>query len=295
MIALLSLSPLWITFGPVLIINVIFFSSLMYFALTGKGEVHKAHEAARRGESKFLNVFFKEWWIWATDPIALFLAKVGMGPNLITFFGFLLACVAALLFALGHFGYAGWTMVFGATFDAFDGRVARLTGKESRSGAFFDSVMDRFGEGICFVGLAWYFHNSWILPFVIAGLIGSMLVSYTRARSQAVGIDCKVGSMQRPERIVYMGVSGIFQPVATLLLLPLWSSPPPLLVMGAILLIAIWANATAVYRMIWVMNALDTVDKRGEESIPQILTKLSTPEGRQTFWEEQRKKMRSGD
>lgn len=282
---MIALSPIWITFGPVIVINVLFLCSLVYFSITRKTEQREFHEAAHRTRSKFLNYFFKEWWIWSTDPIARFLAKVGMSPNLITFSGFVMSVIAAFLFAAGQFGYAGWIMVAGATFDTFDGRVARLTGKVSRSGAFFDSVMDRFGEGVCFVGLGWYFHESAILPFVVAALIGSMLVSYTRACGQAVGIDCKVGSMQRPERIVYMGVSGILQPVVTLLLLPVWKTPPPILVMGALLLIAVWANATAIYRMIYIMNALDTIDrKKDEPSIPQILTKLSTHEGREEFF-----------
>ncbi|MBI4126454.1 MAG: CDP-alcohol phosphatidyltransferase family protein [Deltaproteobacteria bacterium] len=282
---MLALHPFWIAFGPVLVINFLFLSSIIYFSLTGKAEKREVHEAARRTRSKFLNYFFKEWWIWATDPIARFLAKAGVGPNLITFAGFVMSVIAAFLFAAGQFGYAGWTMVLGATFDTFDGRVARLTGKVSRSGAFFDSVMDRFGEGVCFIGLGWYFHASFILPFVIAALIGSMMVSYTRACGQVAGIDCKVGSMQRPERIVYMGVSGILQPVVTLLLLPLWKTPSPILVMGALLLIAVWANATAIYRMIYIMNAIDTTDrKKDEPSIPQILTRLSTHEGREEFF-----------
>lgn len=289
-IALLALHPLWITFGPVLVINALFACSLTYFALTGKGERHKAHEAARRNTSRFLNLFFKEWWIWATDPVALFLAKLHIGPNLVTFTGFLVSCGAALLFSLGHFGYAGWTMVLGATFDTFDGRVARLTGQVSRSGAFFDSVMDRFGEAVCFLGLAYHYRTSWTLLAIVAGLIGSMLVSYTRARGQAVGIDCTKGSMQRAERIVYLGVGSIFQPVVSLLLLPFSPAPPAVTVIGAIIIIAVMTNATAIYRMIYIMNALDSADRRGPETIPQIITKLSTPEGRVAFWEERRQR-----
>jgi len=204
-----------------------------------------------------------------------------MTPNILTFIGFSLSIVAAFFYAKGLFGYAGWIMLFGATFDLFDGYVARLTGKDSSSGAFFDSVMDRFSEGIVFLGLCFYFRESWILLFLILGLIGSMGVSYTRARGESVGVDVKRGSMQRPERIVYLGCASIFEPMTTYGLNFIWPNPPPLLVIGAILLIGVMTNITSVYRMIYVMNELDNREKAGIETVPKILSKLATPEGRE--------------
>src|SRR3989338_1587937 len=286
---MILLSPLWISFGPILLINAFVLTSVAYFALTGKGDRHKAHDAAHRHTSKFLNRFFKELWVWWTDPVALAMAKARMTPNIITMIGFLFSPLTAILFALGHFGYAGWMMVVGATFDLFDGRVARVTGKETKSGEFFDSVMDRISEGICFIGLAYYFRESWIFFFVLAGLLGSMLVSYTRAKGDSVGVPCKSGSMQRPERIVYIGVSSILQPAATLLLLPFFATPPPFLVMAAIVFVGMMTNATTVYRMIYIMNVLDSKMHLENESIPQIMSKFTTHEGRTQLWEQTRK------
>jgi len=281
-------SDIWITVGPIIVINVLLLVSLFSFLLTRQSKKRDIHEAARRSRSKYLSVYLKEWWVYTIDPLAKFFVKIKMGPNAISMVGFLLAVTAGFLFAKGLFGYAGWAMIFGATFDIFDGRVARLSGRESRSGAYFDSVLDRFSEGVCFLGLAYYFRSSWVLFFVVAGLIGSMMVSYTKARAESVGVECNVGAMQRPERIVYLGVASIFTPIANLMLLAWWSNPIPVLVIGATVIIAIATNATAIHRMIHAMNALDTDDEREKESIPQMITRLSTPEGREAFWDRKR-------
>ena len=263
----LAINPLWISFGPVVVINAILLCSIVYYKLSGASEKYGSAEAARRSKSIFLSYFFKEWWLWLNEPIAQFFIRIGLTPNIISSIGFFLACVAAWLFAIGLFGYAGWVMVFGATFDFFDGRVARLTNQMTRSGAFYDSTIDRFGEAVCFLGVAYFFRDSWAFIFVIAALIGSMMVSYTRARGQAIGVDCNKGSMQRPERVVYLGVSSILQPVATLLIMPFFNTELAFLVIAALLLMAVMTNATAIFRMIDIMKTLDAEDiAKGENS-----------------------------
>ncbi len=286
--AILGMSKIWITVGPIIVINVLLFVSLAIYALTGHAARRDIHEAAHRSSSRWLSVYLREWWVWTTDPVARMFVRMHMGPNIISMLGFLLAVVAGVLFAKGSFGYAGWAMIFGATFDIFDGRVARLSNKVTRSGGYFDAIMDRFGEGVCFLGLGIYFHAHWLLPFIIAGLVGSMMVSYTKAKAESVGIACKVGSMQRPERIVYMGVSSVFTPLLAVVLAPWWPSSPPILVYGALVVVAVATNGTAIYRMIHTMNALDTADRRETESIPQLITRLSTVEGRTALWEKTR-------
>lgn len=251
-----NIDPVWLSLGPVLVANIILTTSLLYFLATRKGRpVPK--EVQTRYNSKFLSGTLKHWWYWNNEPIARFLVKCRATPNVLTFIGFCMSIVAALFFAKGLYGFAGWTMLFGGTFDLFDGYVARLTGKSSQSGAFFDSVMDRFSEGIVFLGLAFCFKDSWVLGFIIAGLIGSMLVSYTKARGEGVGVAVKKGSMQRPERIVYLGCASIFEPITSYGLSFIINSPPPYLVIAAIVLIGVMTNATAIYRMIFVMNQLD--------------------------------------
>lgn len=280
--ALLGLPPkIWITVGPIIFFNIILIISLIAYSLTKRTKTRDIPESASRHTSKFLSAHLKEWWVFITDPIAHLFVRLKIRPSVLTFIGFLFSVTAGILFAKGLFGYAGWVMIFGATFDIFDGRVARLTGQETRSGAFYDSVMDRFGEGVCFLGLAFYFRSSWILFFVIAGLIGSMLVSYTKARGLCFDVNCKGGIMQRPERIVYLGVASVLEPISYTILLHWFALPPPILVIGAVLIIAVMTNFTAAHRMIFIMNALDTKDKSRRQTIPQLITKLSTPKGRE--------------
>ncbi|MDO8493840.1 MAG: CDP-alcohol phosphatidyltransferase family protein [Deltaproteobacteria bacterium] len=247
----------WITLAPVVVINTILAISLLYFLATRKGRP-LPEVLQTRNTSRLLNLTLKHWWYWNVMPLAKLCLRLGLTPNVLTFFGFLTSILAAWLFAKGLFGFAGWVMLFSSTFDLIDGYVARLTGKASKSGAFFDSIMDRFSEGAIFLGLAFYFRDSWILAFVIAGLIGSMTVSYARARGEAVGVLCTKGSMQRPERVVYIGCSSIFEPM-TSYLLQLWTGlvHPPYLVIGAVLLIGVMTIATSVYRMNYVMSELD--------------------------------------
>lgn len=274
-----SIDPVWISLGPIVFINVILTTSLLYFLAT-RHRYPVPQEVETRHNSRFLSGILKHWWYWNNAPIAKFFVKMRMTPNILTFIGFCMSVAAAFFYAKGLFGYAGWIMLFGATFDLFDGQVARLTGNTSRSGAFFDSVMDRFGEGVVFMGLAFCFRDSWILFFVLLGMIGSTGVSYTRARGESVGVVCKKGSMQRPERIVYLGCASIFQPMTDYLLNFIWPLPPPVLILGALILIGIMSNITSVYRMIFIMNEIDSKDKKNVETLPQRLSKLTTIQGR---------------
>jgi phosphatidylglycerophosphate synthase len=285
---ILAVSPIWITLGPILVINSVLFASYLIYMLWVRRRLSHEFESARRHTSFILSLPTKEWWLWTTDPIVRLFARLRVGPNGITLIGFLLSVVAAAFFAKGFFGAAGWMMIASGTFDIFDGRVARLTGQTSRSGAFFDAVMDRFGEGACFLGLAFFFRDSAMLPIAIAALIGGTLVSYTKARGESVGIECKIGAMQRPERIVCLGVAAVLTPIMDVILTRWWAHPWPILVIVALVFIAIMTNVTAVQRMIYIMNALDTADKREKESIPQLLTRLSTPDGREQMWERAR-------
>lgn len=277
---------MWVTLAPVLFINVTLFTLLMIFTFTRK-RPEVPDEVKSRHNSKFLSGFLKEWWYWVNDPIAKFFVKIRLSPNMITFIGFVVSVISAFFYGVGLFGYAGWIMIFGATFDMFDGKVARLTNTSSRSGAYFDSVMDRYGEGVVLLGLAYYYRSSWMLLVVIIALIGSTLVSYTRARGEGVGVVCKKGAMQRPERIAYLGVASIFQPMMDSLVSGFWNNPPAVLVIGALLIIALMTLVTSVQRMIYIMNELDNMDRDEKElSLPQILTSMSTKKGREKFWEQ---------
>ncbi len=267
---------IWITLLPILVINGLFAVTLFYFAATRQHHP-VPDEVTTRHNSKLLSGFFKEYWYWLTTPVAKLLIAMRFSPNIITFAGTMMNILPAYLFATGRIGWAGWAMVWAATFDIMDGKIARITGQSSKSGAVYDSVMDRFGEGIVMMGLAIYFRESWVLYFVLAGIIGAMTVSYARAKAESMGVACKEGTMQRPERIVYLGVSSLLQPVVDFIMIKMGITPWPVLTICAVCLVGVLTNVTAVYRMLYVMNVLDKQDQKpGEEdSFSQTIMKFA--------------------
>jgi CDP-diacylglycerol--glycerol-3-phosphate 3-phosphatidyltransferase len=156
------------------------------------------------------------------DPFVRLLIKLGFTPNTVSVIGFILNIGVAAIFVLGaektnrgdlsYVGWAGALILFAGLFDMLDGQVARLGKMGSSFGALLDSVLDRYSELFMFLGICYYLisHHYFISSlFAFIGLIGSMMVSYTRARAEGLGIDCKGGLMQRPERIVLIGTSAL--------------------------------------------------------------------------------------
>jgi phosphatidylglycerophosphate synthase len=144
-------------------------------------------------------------------PLSSMAQKVRISPNQITLAGFVLTIIAAFTLAFSLFWGGLLTLVAGL-FDMLDGVVARTQNKSTEFGAFFDSVMDRYSDGALFLGLGWYFlrAGSYMGLFLsLATMIGALLVSYTRARAEGLGKDCKVGIMERPERIILMAFGAI--------------------------------------------------------------------------------------
>jgi len=254
--ALKNWDPFWISLGPVIAINGFFFIMLIIFAVTHWKLPHD-EELATRHRSRLLNLWFREYWIWSTNPILKLLIRLGISPNGLTTVGFLFSCLAGVALAQGLVGVAGWMIIASGTCDIFDGRIARLSGKMSVSGGFYDSVMDRLGEAVVFLGAAIYFRESWVLYFVIAGLIGSFMVSYTRARGLSEGIKCDSGTMQRPERIVYLGVGSVFSPLVKLAISGGNINAPEYITIAALVLIGVMTNLTALHRIMYIFKKLN--------------------------------------
>ena len=160
--------------------------------------------------SAMLSENIREYWISTIQPLYEFFGNFAIHPNFLTIVGLVLSVLAGLFFSKGWFFLAGWTMLIAGTFDILDGQYARATGQVTRYGAYFDSVMDRYAEIFIFVGLAVYYRSSYVLIVVLMALMGSIMVSYTRARAEGLGVQCKVGVLQRPERIVIIAFGAIF-------------------------------------------------------------------------------------
>ena len=158
----------------------------------------------------------RKWLGYITQPVAKVIAALGITANMLTITGLLVAIGAGVCIALGRLKLAGALILIGGSFDLMDGAVARVSKITNPFGALLDSVVDRYSEGAIFLGLAIYFSigrgPKWItgLSLTCLGLISAFLVSYVRARAEGLRVECKVGLMQRPERIILLSLGVIF-------------------------------------------------------------------------------------
>jgi CDP-diacylglycerol--glycerol-3-phosphate 3-phosphatidyltransferase len=193
-------------------------------------------------------------------PVADLLVRHRVSPNLITTVGTICTMLAGGIFASGHIRTAGWFMGLTALFDVLDGTVARRTGRSTTFGAFYDSTLDRVADGFVLGGIALFYgmnavhHSSTMLAITIAGLIGTFLTSYTRARAESLGLDAKVGIMQRPERVALLSAPQAFFGLA----LDGW-------VLACIVtLLSVTAWITAIQRILFVYNVTRAAEAPAE-------------------------------
>ena len=193
--------------------------------------------------------WFKNGFVRLLNPVVDTLVRNRVHPNIISSFGFLVTLAGAILIFQRSIIAGVVVFPLGGMMDILDGRVARETGLASKFGSFYDSTLDRVSEIVVYFSLYAYFRPLpsfwWVGYVVILAMVGSLMVSYTRAKAEALGVECKVGTMQRPERIVMLGVGGLLIPVFDLIA-PEWRYAPLLL---ALALIAVLANITALERI----------------------------------------------
>jgi len=171
------------------------------------------------------------------DRIVRWLALSRIHPNALTFFGLVINAGAAVLFAAGKFRWGAAVVIGAGLFDMVDGRVARATDRVTRFGGFFDSVLDRYSDLALYVGLLVYYASINRFFYIVLTAIvmtGSVMVSYVRARAENSIPRCKVGFLERPERIVLIIIGALFDRMAAVL----W-------------VIAVLSNLTVIHRMIY--------------------------------------------
>jgi CDP-diacylglycerol--glycerol-3-phosphate 3-phosphatidyltransferase len=148
-----------------------------------------------------------------TTPAARVLSKTGVTPNTLTVMGFLVSVAAGVLIATEYFLAGGLVVLFAGAFDLLDGPVARITGRTTKFGGFLDSALDRLSEAAVLAGiLAYYAFNdgTWESLLAFGCFVGSVMVSYLRARAEGLGIKCEVGIFTRAERVVLMSAGLMF-------------------------------------------------------------------------------------
>ncbi|HEU0052463.1 MAG TPA: CDP-alcohol phosphatidyltransferase family protein [Longimicrobium sp.] len=202
------------------------------------------------------------------------LVRRRVNPNLITTLGVFVNLAAGLAYFLDSLQLGGALILLGGVMDIVDGHVARATGRTTRFGSFYDSTTDRLAEVFVFLGvMSLYLGDSpnigepWMVYVVVAALAGSLMVSYTRAKAEALGIDCKVGLMQRAERIILLGGST--------LIFGSWRHG--MVLSWVMVAMAALTNLTALYRIYWVWSYLRRQPEAGNPSAPAQAARVPEP------------------
>ena len=197
----------------------------------------------------FLPEKLKNGFMNLLTPVVEIFSKLKIHPNTFTVWGLIITSFSSYFFIVGDITIGGTLVLIGGICDVIDGKLARKSNKVSRFGALFDSSVDRYSEVIMFFGVATYFvRMEYYLSSVavFAALGGSIMVSYIRARAEGLGFECKVGLMQRPERVVFIGAGALFGTSFNTVILRI-----------AIGIVAILANITAIHRLIHIYRADD--------------------------------------
>ena len=217
-------------------------------------------------------------------PILWVIDKLNISPNMLTVIGLLLNIAAAIVlitggehpnrYELSYVGWGGTFVLFGGLFDMLDGYVAKTKGKMSTFGALFDSVLDRHSELIMFLGIMYflvahhYFYSSVAAFFALSG---SVMVSYTRARAEGLGISCSVGFMQRPIRIILIGFAALFTGIFNSIIGPVnyfqlgdynLKVETIIILIIPIIIVAVFSNYTAIYRLQYSYQVIKDSEKK---------------------------------
>jgi CDP-diacylglycerol--glycerol-3-phosphate 3-phosphatidyltransferase len=207
----------------------------------------REQDGAKSGQTVTLTDLARKWTVGILEPIASLIGRTGVSPNVVTLTGAVLNLGVAWVLSKGYMRIGGLLVPLVALFDALDGTLARLTAKRSRFGAFLDSTMDRFSEAILYLGLLIHFTRYGARQEIIliyATIVGSLMVSYARARAEGLGLDCKVGLLTRLERIIILTIALILDQMS----IALW-------------VLAILTNFTALQRMYHVWRATHGEDE----------------------------------
>ena len=200
-------------------------------------------EAAAGESGPMVTQLLQDWARSIARKVAQVFVRTPISPNMLTLFGFVLNAIVAGILASGHLITGGLVLIFAALFDMLDGALAKITNRITLFGGFLDSVVDRYSEAVVLLGLLLFYYwrpgnssvTEVILIYVI--LVGSVMISYARARAEALGIHNEVGLMARPERIVLLAIGLVFH--TWLLDLVLW-------------VLAIGTQITAIQRIVHV-------------------------------------------
>ena len=226
--------------------------SMLVYRWTSDGR--GSHDKTGRGGSFVLGYWVRNWFYWFVKPVIRVAVSAGFTPFVFNAMVVVFGIAGMLFFAEGRLPLGGWMILLSGFADVMDGEVARQRGLANRAGAFVDSTLDRFSEFAVFIGLAAFFGSGFRVLVVLVALGGSLLVSYTRARGESLGVLCKGGLMQRAERILLLGIGAIVDPSVSELL----GRDKGFTLIIILMAIALGTVGTAVYRTVWISRRLQS-------------------------------------
>ena len=218
--------------------------------------VPREYEKELRGRTALVGSHLRVAFFWVMNPLWRLLLATGISANTVTAIAALMGVGAAVAAALGRFGLAGWLFIFAGILDIMDGRLARARHEVSPAGAAIDSILDRYTDSFMLVGLGFYYRESWVVVPVFLALVGTSVVPYVRAKSEALGFPVRDGLMQRTERIAYLGTSVALSPIFEAIVFPHDRHPMHWLAVAGIVFLCVTSNATAVSRFISLVRAI---------------------------------------
>lgn len=229
-------------------------------------------ELHARGESLLLGHSVRQVYAWTLAPLVGALARARVEPNTLTVLCFCISTAAGIAIAVEAVTLGGVLGLLGSSLDYFDGRIARLTGRTTRSGGFLDSTLDRYAEVAFLAGASVLFRGApLILCACLVALGASGIVSYTRAKAESLGIELKSGMMQRPERVVLFCTGACFSGVLDGLL-PLALQGRHFIFGGALCVLAVLTAHTSIERTVRGFTALRRLEhERGQPSHPAVV------------------------
>ena len=227
-------------------------ASMAAYAMSG---ARRDSDAEGKGSQFLLGLgdFLVHWLMWLLGPAERASLRLGLTPDFFNFAGLALGALSGLLIAAGRLELGGWAIALGGVADIMDGRIARARGLVSPYGTFIDSTLDRFVEVFALLGFVYYLRALPAGPLLAsAATAGSLLVSYTRARGESLGVTCREGLMQRAERLVLLFLVCLLDgPLAAR-----FGWAPGTAALGVLGLIAAGTFATAAHRTVWIARRL---------------------------------------
>jgi CDP-diacylglycerol--glycerol-3-phosphate 3-phosphatidyltransferase len=245
--------------GPILVLFTLWIIGIPIFAYQYNRRGRPRNERLTKVQGSFLlSHWLMEYGYWVMAAPARFFIRLGVGPDALTLMGLVIVSGASVAVGFGSFGLGGWLILFGSMLDAIDGIVARETGKSSDAGEFLDAIVDRYCEIASYIGLCYYYNESpWAMGIVLGALLGSMMVSYSRAKAESLGVhDAPSGLMRRHERALYLGLGIALAPVVAYFTEPSVGHPIYHLTLIACGAVGLLSNLSALQMSAYVKRKL---------------------------------------